>query len=202
VYGKGIYTSPNKDIIKRSYAKPRGILAKDHIPSENDNLYELYIDAKNQKKYNSVEDFWDDTNYADVTEFGKTKLDFPTVDDIRQKYPELIKEYALDTDDKIRSFYNTTFPSNNNKIREQFKEVLPDVDFLSFNEGMLKPQITPFYKARVKSAIGNNGMFDMSNPNIYKSLLPITLGIGAATMSQQDNKKYGGKLTKNWLDKY
>lgn len=29
----------------------------------------------------------------------------------------------------------------------------------------------------IKSAIGNNGMFDMTNPNIYKSLLPI--GIGA-----------------------
>lgn len=37
---------------------------------------------------------------------------------------------------------------------------------------------------QLKSAIGNNGMFDMTNPNIYKSLLPLTgIGIG---LSQQN----------------
>jgi hypothetical protein len=47
----------------------------------------------------------------------------------------------------------------------------------------------------LKSAIGNNGMFDMNNPNIYKSVLPIGLGLGAA--SQLEEKKNGG-----WLSKY
>jgi len=55
------------------------------------------------------------------------------------------------------------------------------------------------YGNNVKSAIGNNGMFNMKNRNIYKTLLP--LGIGAAAMSQQDTKQYGGK-TKGWLNKY
>ena len=40
---------------------------------------------------------------------------------------------------------------------------------------------------QLRSAIGNNGMFDMSNPNIYKSLLPIILG--AAAESQQNKDK-------------
>ena len=44
-------------------------------------------------------------------------------------------------------------------------------------------------------AIGNNGMFDMTNPNIYKSVLPIGLGLGAA--SQIEQNKNGG-----WLSKY
>ena len=53
---------------------------------------------------------------------------------------------------------------------------------------------------QLKSAIGNNGMFDMNNPNIYKSLLPIILG--AAGLSQQneeqDTQKYqsGGAIMK------
>src|SRR5699024_218602 len=32
---------------------------------------------------------------------------------------------------------------------------------------------------QIKSAVGNNGMFDMSNPNIYKALVPL-IGAGAA----------------------
>ena len=48
---------------------------------------------------------------------------------------------------------------------------------------------------QLKSAIGNNGIFDMTNPNIYKSVLPIGLGLGAA--SQIEQNKNGG-----WLSKY
>ena len=32
--------------------------------------------------------------------------------------------------------------------------------------------VVPFNN-RMKSAIGNNGMFDMTNPNIYKAILPL-----------------------------
>jgi hypothetical protein len=40
----------------------------------------------------------------------------------------------------------------------------------------------------LKSAVGNNGMFDMTNPNIYKSLAPL-LGIGALATQQNKNIK-------------
>ena len=51
----------------------------------------------------------------------------------------------------------------------------------------------------LKSMQGNNGMFDMNNPNIYKGIVPgaIAAGAAASTMSNKDknNKfKYGGKL--------
>jgi hypothetical protein len=45
----------------------------------------------------------------------------------------------------------------------------------------------------LKSAVGNNGMFDMTNPNIYKGLVSATLGTAAL---QQNKKQNGG-----WLDK-
>lgn len=48
-------------------------------------------------------------------------------------------------------------------------------------------------RINTKSAIGNNGMFDMTNPNIYKSAIPIGLGV-AASQNKQDNSQ--------WLDKY
>ena len=131
----------------------------------------------------------EDTNYADITHFGKTKKDFPTVDDIRRDYPDLIKEYNLNTDEKIRSFYNNTFAKSKNILRDQFNEVLPDVDFLSFSEGTLKPQVTPFHKARIKSAIGNNGMFDMTNPNIYKGLIPAFLMKGYLKPKTNEDEK-------------
>lgn len=40
----------------------------------------------------------------------------------------------------------------------------------------------------LKSLRGNNGMFDMTNPNIYKALIPTTLAVGAAKS--------------DWLNKY
>lgn len=53
--------------------------------------------------------------------------------------------------------------------------------------------VVPF-NLNLKSAIGNNGMFDMTNPNIYKTLIPGAIGLGAA---RQTEFKNGG-----WLDKY
>ena len=48
-------------------------------------------------------------------------------------------------------------------------------------------------RINAKSARGNNGMFDMTNPNIYKAAIPIGLGV-AASQNKQDNSQ--------WLDKY
>jgi hypothetical protein len=48
----------------------------------------------------------------------------------------------------------------------------------------------------IKSLRYNNGMFDLSNPNIYKSVAPI-IGAGAAASQFVDQKKNGG-----WLEKY
>lgn len=52
----------------------------------------------------------------------------------------------------------------------------------------------------LKSRWYNNGMFDMTNPNIYKALVPAAIGTGAAAViAGQDTpqQKYGG-----WLNKY
>jgi hypothetical protein len=47
--------------------------------------------------------------------------------------------------------------------------------------------------SNIKSAIGNNGMFDMTNPNIYKGLIPA----GIATGLSLEKKKQGGVIKDN-----
>lgn len=52
----------------------------------------------------------------------------------------------------------------------------------------------------IKSAIGNNGNFSMNNPNIYKSLVPGAIGVGAASQMQKGDDaaefRFGGSLPK------
>lgn len=56
---------------------------------------------------------------------------------------------------------------------------------------------------QLKSAIGNNGMFDMSNPNIYKTLLPVLIATGAVQQQQKNDAlmknlfQYGGGFNNN-----
>ena len=46
---------------------------------------------------------------------------------------------------------------------------------------------------QLKSAIGNNGMFDMTNPNIYKTLVG-GLAIGTLGKQAMEKKEFGGKI--------
>ena len=48
----------------------------------------------------------------------------------------------------------------------------------------------------LKSLIGNNGMFDMTNPDIYKSLIPL-IGYDTYLQSQQSNKTNKTNKTKS-----
>jgi len=45
---------------------------------------------------------------------------------------------------------------------------------------------------QLKSATGNNGMFDMNNPNIYKALVPAAVGGAALQAQEKPNFRNGG----------
>lgn len=75
------------------------------------------------------------------------------------------------------------------------EEQLLDYDVAIRNQTKGIERIAPWHEANelvfptnksVKSAVGNVGFFDMTNPNIYKSVLPIGLGLGAASQMQQE----------------
>lgn len=81
-----------------------------------------------------------------------------------------------------------------NKFNEQVKAGKTSRDkldeFTSLHNLKNGEVVIPFNN-RVKSARGNNGMFDMTNPNIYKALIPAIAG--TAAMQQ---KKNGGLIYK------
>jgi len=51
---------------------------------------------------------------------------------------------------------------------------------------------TVFDSNIIKSATGNNGMFDMTNPNIYKTIIPGAIGLGA--LGSMEKQKEGGVI--------
>jgi hypothetical protein len=190
-FGKGIYTSPYKEKILKSYANPNRKGRVDKIReitggTGNDTyLYELYFNGKNPKSFDDLYDV-----PYDIKNYGKNIEDFPTRAELYKKHDKFLKENPwIKTDEDFDRFLL------NMKVvpREKINLTLPDNDFLKILDTPLKEQVAPFSNIP-KSALGNNGMFDMTNPNIYKSILPIGLGLGAA--SQIDKKQNGGSLKK------
>ena len=54
----------------------------------------------------------------------------------------------------------------------------------------------------LKSAKGNNGMFDMTNPNIYKAIVPGAIGTAAASQMTGPVREDGQFKNGGWLDKF
>ena len=54
-----------------------------------------------------------------------------------------------------------------------------------YGNELINKQVSGNY---LKSARGNNGMFDMTNPNIYKALIPAAIGTAASTINKKDSK--------------
>jgi len=99
-----------------------------------------------------------------VRDLHNTKGDFTSTDDIAK---------WMVANDKNSVRLNNIFDSYDAKF----------VDIVNHKQGNY-----------LKSATSNNGMFDMTNPNIYKALVPGVIGLGAA--SQIDKKEFGGNITK------
>ena len=78
------------------------------------------------------------------------------------------------------------------KIKNVYDSGLGDVSIVNHKKGNY-----------LKSLVGNI-MFDMTNPNIYKTLIPVAIGAGAALQEKKQEKKQGGTISSNsnWLNKY
>ena len=120
------------------------------------------------------------------------------------------REYALgytrgmgDEDKVLELYINSNNPQKTieNPFKGNFKEseltLQPNYDYFKISQ----EQVTPFSNL-LKSMKGNNGMFNMTNPNIYKSAIGL-LG-GSQLINNSNNKerytkglsqyKIGGKL--------
>ena len=122
----------------------------------------------------------------------------PTVYELYGKADNPIAASQLIKDNKNYDLFN--FHRNKNwqgdvPLNEQLREY--DAAISDQHRGI--ENIRPWNDAReivfpsnkqLKSATGNNGMFDMTNPNIYKALFPTAIGTIASTKSKQ--YKQGG----------
>lgn len=140
--------------------------------SPNQKVYELYQNANKKQKLTSVMEKSDERFKNFLKENPKGSKDFD------KKFKVFMKE----EDDLFEKYYDP----NDFKLKQGF-------DYFKPND---LEQVVP-YSNYPKSTIGNNGMFDMTNPNIYKALIPAAIGTTASTINKKDknNKfKYGGKL--------
>jgi hypothetical protein len=120
---------------------------------------------------------------------------------------EAALKYAKGDKDKVLSLYTDIRNPKFTETGESFRVLEKDRQkLLSEGYDALITKPSSFYPEgenvllknnQIKSAIGNNGMFDMTNPNIYKSILPyaVPVGLGAGALTQE--KKYGGSLAPN-----
>jgi hypothetical protein len=108
-----------------------------------------------------------------------------------QGYNSYVKSVYLNSEkpliDPRTEFADRDIPKS---LREGRDAITRSLDPKEFSE------VAVPYGNNVKSATGNNGMFDLTKRNIYKSVAPI-IGAGAAASQFVDQKKNGG-----WLDKY
>ena len=128
------------------YTTPTKTLAQSYAKGDNPQLYELYLNANNKRNASSY--------VKDGVRIADEKLD-----NIELKFGKNSKEYnqgLIDYDNALE------------EIRKNRTKILPNEDFMNIKD----IQVTPFSNYP-KSAINNNGMFDMTNPNIYKGLIPL-----------------------------
>jgi LysM repeat protein len=163
-YGKGTYTHPNKEYTKM-YGK---------------NNYELYLNSKNKG-------FLDKSNIHDAEYFKRS--DNEILQHHLPEYENKLMNYNLDPS----KYYDNAKQNWLNNLNEQVKAGKISRDKLNEFTSLHNPKngevVIPFSN-RIKSAVGNNGMFDMTNPNIYKAILPIGLGLGAASQMQEEIPQY------------
>ena len=89
--------------------------------------------------------------------------------------------------DLINDAYLYYYHNNEDLWKGKYDGVIADPktlekNYMDFNDTEYVTNIP----TNIKSAIGNNGMFDMTNPNIYKGIIPPALLF--YLQSQQQNK--------------
>lgn len=164
-YGEGVYMHPSKE-----YTKPYG-----------DINYELYVNSKNKG-------FITKDNYDISSKYSRDYSE--NLKQLRKKRDGYVDEIHGDGEtyndkDFFKKLAEKRYASERKKMILDYIEAKKSgINKYTTLENPYNGEIVVPFKNYPKSAIGNNGMFDMTNPNIYKSLIPAT-GIGYLISKQQ-----------------
>jgi len=124
---------------------------------------------------------------------------------------EAALKYAKGDENKVLSLYTDIRNPKFTDTGESFRVLEKDRQkLLSEGYDALITKPSSFYPEgenvllktnQLKSATGNNGMFDMTNPNIYKAIVPGAIGLGAASQLNNEEEvpgfKQGGIIKDN-----
>jgi hypothetical protein len=160
------------------YTSPIKERAATYADKGEKQLYEFYQNAN--KKQTLIEDF--------------NALSQKRFDDFLKKNPKSSKDFNK----KFKDFMEQEDLIYNKEVTDDMFKLQKGYDFYKASPD---EYVVPFTNYP-KSAVGNNGMFDMTNPNIYKALVPIVMGAGALQQNKQEYgkgglfKKKGGQMIK------
>lgn len=202
------FIQQNSENFKKAFPKGGGISYRGDLSkiSEIKSQQELGKEAI-KRKYNLNDD--DTEALEKLWERSKDKLNSGkyTTNDY-----EAALSYAKGDKDRVSSLYTDIRNPKFTETGESFRVLEKDREILlsqGYDALITKP--SSFYPEgenvllknnQIKSATGNNGMFDMTNPNIYKSVLPIAGASYIATQGQEELpiKQQGGtQYTENEL---
>lgn len=176
-YGKGTYAHPDK-----SYTSLYG-----------PNNYEIYVNSPN--KGNVTE-----KTYSASSVYKKNIVD--ELNKLENKKNNALKEIESnpeiynDINDVLKKRINDSYDLNKKILIEKFSSKYTNSldDYTTLTNPYNGEVVIPFDN-KIKSARGNVGFFDITNPNIYKSLVPIGIGLGAHKLNEE--YKNGGEVNAN-----
>ena len=129
-------------------------------------LHELYYKNNQELKINAKNRGWTDLN---VPEIDKAKT--VTTDDVQNYIAKYQQDYL-----------------GSNRASKLKNAIIENIYDNSFKPGTVRilPHVDGNY---LKSARGNNGMFDMTNPNIYKAVVPAAILYRLPQSKKQDETR-------------
>jgi len=101
--------------------------------------------------------------------------------------------YANVRNPEITDNYRYLANPVNNSQKLNINDAITNIDFNTMKSSTGPSEIAIPFSNKVKSAVGNNGMFDMTNPNIYKSIVG-ALATGTLGKQAMQKKEFGGKI--------
>jgi hypothetical protein len=171
------YVSQNyPDMTTQEFMEKYPTLARGAMATEEGGIHQLAIPKT--------------TNKLQLDAKGKmwTNLDDP---EMNKKITDLGVEKLIDNKDTGSDLFTTDDVAQYIKQKGINRAEIKNVDDGILGHVLIHNQKPGNY---AKSLRGNNGMFNMNDPNIYKALIP---AVGTAGIVGASQKKNGG-----WLDKY
>ena len=227
---KAIFTADKNLAQSYAWGKQKENILTPFSSSTDSGIYELGFPKGDQINYNTMLSDWTDINLAKGSNKLNLEMNLEQQKKALERYlknyegsvdDDLIshtKNRIKQLEQYIQDFDN--IPTNHEELRKM-RSILGDTpstdDIAAYLPKTNLNNITlqnvidgglgdvTIVNNRVgnylKSLRGNNGMFDMTNPNIYKSILPVTLGIGAASQLEEKPipgmKQQGGIIDDN-----